>query len=365
MFETYKGLTFLHPELFVCGTVCMVAAVIMCASGYSLRKSMRAVYGEAKLIEAHSPPLSLRREVYLCSAWVLILACLCIAAAAPVVESGATRVAAGTVEVVVVSDVSRSMAAEEHRAFMPPREGVSADLVPGPYGSRLDYVKLNIVSHIMPALNGNRLGVVTYSGLGFIQSELTEDFSALRWILRHWMPIGGAPGDGSDFASGITQALSLFNPDDSRTRVIVLFSDGGFTGSEESMQQAVADLRRLNVRLIVVGVGGNQPAPIPQYSRSGESLGYLQREGQTVLTAFEEPALERLRTLADAQYIRLAPGETLSIDWASELGGSRVEIGQRHLFVFPLLAALFIVFLLACLGLFNVRDVHQLRKERL
>lgn len=358
------GITFLAPQYLGAGLVAVLLSALFLHAGYRARKAARASYGEPLLVDRHSRPLNVRKELIVSCNYALVIMLLSLTAAAPVMQGTAVKARAGAVDVVVVSDVSRSMASEEYRPFMPGRQGVPAQQVAGAYGSRLDFVKHMIESRIMPAVSDNRLGIITYSGLGFTQAELTYDHASLRWILRHWMPVGGAPGNGSDFASGIREALLLFGnpaaqPDaEERERVIVLFSDGGFTGNQNDLRQIVSALASRRVRLVIVGVGGNQPSPIPQYSPSGEMRGNLMRDGQTVLTHFEEEPLLALRVLANGEYIRLAPGDTLNIEWARVLSGERVEIGERHLFIFPLLAAL------ALLGLLQMRGVFLREKPR-
>jgi Ca-activated chloride channel family protein len=329
--------------------------------GYRARIAARASYGEARLVDRHSPPLNLRREVLYLSGYTATMLLLGLAAAGPVMQGSPLSVSAGAVDVVVVTDVSPSMASEEYRSFMPSRDGLEPSQVRGAYGSRLDFVKHTIESRIMSALSNNRLGIVTYSGLGFTQAELTHDHPSLRWILRHWMPIGGAPGNGSDFASGLNEALMLFG-DEARERVIVLFSDGGFTGSRDDLRQVVAELQRRGVRLVTVGVGGDEPSPIPQYSPLGELRGNLLRNGQPVLTHFEEEPLLALRAATNGEYIRMAPGDALNIRWANVLAGERVEMGVRHLFAFPLSAALFLLCLLQMRGIF--RKTESMKENR-
>jgi len=356
------GITLLEPGALAAGLAAIVLSAAAWMAGYRWRKRARAAYGEARLIDRFSDKLSPRRETFFFCGYALAVAFISLAASSPVMDGAAVRVRAGSTEVVVVTDVSLSMASEEYRPFMPAREGVRAQDVAGRYGSRLDFVKLAIDARILPALASNRLGIVTYSGLGFTQAELTHDHASLRWILRHWMPIGGAPGNGSDFASGLMEAVRLFSSADEaaespsaaeaeRSRVIVLFSDGGFTGSAQELSDAIAALARHRVRLIIVGVGGDQPSTIPAYSPSGELRGNLMRNGQPVLTHFDERPLLALQDASGGEYFRLAPGEELSIEWASMLAGERVEIAQRHLYIFPLSAALF---LLACLQMRGV-----------
>lgn len=359
------GITLQSPWLIGAALAAIGLAAAFWWVGYRARVSARASYGEPRLLDRYSKPLNRGAEIFLFFGYASVLLLLGIAAAEPVLEGRPINARAGSVEVVVVTDVSRSMASEEYRSFMPDRNGLAASQVPGAYGSRLDFVKYAIESRIMPSLSNNRLGIVTYSGLGFTQAELTYDHPSLRWILRHWMPIGGAPGNGSDYASGLMEALELFNdapaddPSQARERVIVLFSDGGFTGDADYLRRVVSELGRRRVRLVIVGVGGAQPSAIPLYSASGELQGNLMRNGQPVLTHFEEERLLALSAATNSEYIRLAPGDSLNISWANVLAGDRVETGVRHLFAFPLGAALVLLSLLQMRGIFRMTDANK------
>ncbi|PZM85915.1 MAG: hypothetical protein DKT66_00475 [Candidatus Melainabacteria bacterium] len=378
------GITFQTP-LFIGGAFLLsVLASFFWWLGFRARKAARAAYGEAGLVNRHSRPLNLRMEMLHLCGYTAVILLLGLAAAGPVKQGSPVSVSAGAVDVVVVTDVSPSMASEEYRSFMPVRDGLEPSRVPGAYGSRLDFVKHTIESRIMSALSNNRMGIVTYSGLGFTQAELTHDHPSLRWILRHWMPIGGAPGNGSDFASGLREALMLFGDETpnsaaqsretrgqlggnrgerrDRERVIVLFSDGGFTGSGDDLRQVIAELARGRVRLVIVGVGGDEASPIPQYSPAGELRGNLLRNGQPVLTHFEEEHLLALRAATNGEYIRIMPGDALNIRWANLLAGERVEIGVRHLFAYPLSAALFLLCLLQMRGIF--RKSESMKENR-
>lgn len=378
------GITFQTPLFIGAAGILSLLAASFWWVGYRARIAARASYGEARLVDRHSSPLDLRTEVLYLSGYTASMLLLGLAAAGPVMQGSPLSVSAGTIDVVVVTDVSPSMASEEYRSFMPSRDGLEPSQVLGAYGSRLDFVKHTIEARIMSALSNNRLGIVTYSGLGFTQAELTHDHPLLRWILRHWMPIGGAPGNGSDFASGIREALTLFGDEApnsaaqtrergeelggnrgerrDRERVIVLFSDGGFTGSRNDLRQVVAELERRRVRLVIVGVGSDEPSPIPQYSPLGELRGNLLRNGQPVLTHFEEGPLLALRVVTNGEYIRMAPGDALDIRWANVLAGERVEMGVRHLFAFPLSAALFLLCLLQMRGIF--RKTESMKENR-
>ena len=91
------------------------------------------------------------------------------ALADPRLPYGAPRLRAGSLDVVMIIDVSKSMGAEDYHP-----------------DSRLNKVR-EIILEMLPQLRGNRVGFVTFAGNSFRQAELSEDFTALEFILKHWV----------------------------------------------------------------------------------------------------------------------------------------------------------------------------------
>ncbi|NJL72556.1 MAG: VWA domain-containing protein [Candidatus Competibacteraceae bacterium] len=225
----------------------------------------------------------------------------------------------GSMKLIAVVDVSPSMAAEDYRGVMPPKEiikdcqtvlqTIPADKVVGPYGSRLDMAKYVIRKQIMPTLERNKIGIINYTGQGFVQAELTDDYCALYWMMTKRMGINQAPGGGSDYAEGLKTALDLFKsePPSQHQKVILLFTDGGFTGDQANLTKVLNDIRQEGIKIIVVGVGASSPVPIPKYSSDGQVTGYVEQEGKVVQTAIDEAALQTLVGQTGGDYIRLDP----------------------------------------------------------
>jgi len=256
-------------------------------------------------------------------------------------------------------DVSWSMAAEDYRPIMNAPDGTPGSAVSGPWGSRIDMSKYIIVQRMMPALQGNQIGLVTYMGNGFQQPPLTDDYTALRFVLKNWVKDGSAPGGGSDIASGLTEALDTFKADEDpkKDKVIVLFSDGGYTGEPGPLQEAIQKLNEQHVRVIVVGMGGNTPIPIPLYERNGQPKGYRMKDEQVIMTAVEEAQLQSIASATSGEYIHLADPNDVKVQWASTLAGSKAEPHETHIYQYPLIAALVMLLLLSFRGFARNRDV--------
>jgi hypothetical protein len=242
---------------------------------------------------------------------------------------------------------------------MPPKDGIEPQLVPGPYGTRLDMVKLVIQREVLPAVEGNEFEIVLYtrSSVSFPDFP-TDDMPSLQWIFRNWVKIGNAPGGGSDYVEGLKEAVESFkrSPNQNMERVIVLFSDGGLSGSpedvaksKEELAKLIPEIRRLNIRLIIVGVGTPENSPIPEYSASGEMTGYKKiAEGQS--TALVESNLTSLASQTDGQYILLAADAKLNINWAATIAGSKAEQRENPIYVYPVALALLLILLLSLRG---------------
>lgn len=354
-------LHFLRPHYLTYLWAIVPAVLALWYLGFELRRRARLAFGEAKLVDRTTRPMKLAGEAAVAILWVAAIVLLVASASGPVSKSLPTNVKAGSLQVVAVVDVSKSMAAEEYRPFMPAKGGYAPDMVPGPYGSRLDYVKHILQNQVMPAITGNQLGVVTYTGQGFEQVPLTDDWTSSKWVMNNWMKVGNAPGGGSDYAEGLSMALKMFDRDQiaGREKVILLFTDGGFTGDKKALAETLALVNEKKVRLIVIGVGTPAPSPIPVYNATGQLTGYFKIEDKVVMTGRDDAELGSLVSQSGAEYIPLdldGDGQ-LHISWASTLGGSKAEIKEDPVFQYPLGMAIVILFGLFMRGLLPRRSL--------
>lgn len=351
------NMQFVHAEYLLALGVVLPAVFLIAWAGFRAKLAARRQYGETRLVDRYTKRVTLAKHLVGSMLWAGTAALLVVAASGPTLPETPDQVRAGTMQVIVVMDVSKSSGAEDYRGKMPgsPPGSTVAD---GPSGSRVDMTKYQILQ-IMQAISGNELGVVTYQGEGFAQSDLTSDFTALRFVVKSFVRVGGAPGGGSDFARGLRTALDAFKRDEApnKQRVIVMFSDGGFTGDAAELQQVLSDIEKAGIKLVIVGVGGTTPTPIPQYD-GNVFRSYLQQKGNVVTTTIDEAPLRQLSAATGAEYHYLAPGQTdLNIRWANTLGGSRTEPRVAHIYAYFLGVALLLLIVLSLSGLSRKRDV--------
>lgn len=349
-----ESLHLARPDVLMWLLAVIPATIAFWYFGFRMRKAARDKFGEERLVDRITPPLTLKSELAVLAGWLSVVGLLVFAAAGPVAPAAPTTAKSGTLQVIAVTDVSQSMRAEDYRGAMPDKDGLAPQLVPGPYGTRLDMVKIVIQKEVLPAVQGNEFEIILYMGNSTSYPDFpTDDFQVLKWIFENWVRIGNAPGGGSDFVEGLKEAVASFkrSPNQNMERVIVLFSDGGYTGTPEELQKVIEEIRKLDIRLVIVGVGTPENVPIPEYSASGELTGYKKlKEGQS--TALQEQNLIALRDAVGdkAEYVLLGPDAKLNINWARTLAGSKVEQRENPLDGYVVLAALALLLVLSLRG---------------
>lgn len=207
-----------------------------------------------------------------------------LALADPRLPAGTARLRTGALDVLLLVDVSKSMAAEDY----------------GPL-SRLEKAG-EIARDLLTELQGNRVGIVTFAGTSFRQAELTEDVEALRFIVTHWLSIDSVGLGGSNLTKAIETGVAMFPEDSSREKLLILLSDGG---EQENLTEVLAKTTRRGIRVMALGLGSLHPSKIPQYDAQKKFTGYLKINEQIVTTRLNEDTLRQIAQATQGIYHRI------------------------------------------------------------
>lgn len=326
------------------------AAAVTLLWFFSVHLSARTVqeYGEPALIEAFSEtPTRFDRLLSLTMLNLLSL-CLVVAAAGPYEAVAPVTIPAGSVRLVMVFDASRSAAVEDLRLSNVMFGGRECSLVVGPCGSRIDVAKDILLQQIMPAIDGNALGLVTFAQRGKIQSYLNYDFSPVRDMLTtlDWIRVDAGLGYTSHIEEGLKAAQKILDKTEAGQGVediIILATDGGFDGRDSALTAQLNAMRDKHRRLIVLGIGNPARSPIPLYDENGASIGQFKSDGKVVTIGRDDEFLKKLAKRAGGTYIPVTPGQSLGISWPAALTGERVVYQNHTLHDRPLLLAMILL----------------------
>jgi Ca-activated chloride channel family protein len=205
-------------------------------------------------------------------------------------RAGRTEVTTHTraLSLVFAIDISRSMLAE--------------DVAP----SRLQRASRE-ARRLIQDLEGDRLGLIAFSGRSYILAPLTVDGGAIRMYLDALDPDLASEG-GTNLSAVLAQGTELLGAaTDAADRVLVVFTDGE---AHDTLPEAVTHaeaLKEAGVRLIVVAEGRALPTRIPIRDSSGTLMEYKQDEnGNVVRTQRRDDVL---RAVVDAAEGTLVPNE--------------------------------------------------------
>ena len=318
-------LGFLNTHAFwtILGLPFVVGAVLW---GWHRREAILRELGRMDLLIQFSRfPLGCK-PIYQVLPTALCFGLLVFSMARPVLHGHSREIPKGSLDVVAVLDVSKSMSAEDC----------------GPGGSRFEMAKATLLQSL-PDLVGNRLGLVTFAGKSFPQAELTDDLEALTFVVKNWVTVDSAPSQGSNIGMALSEAIGLFE-DNKRKRVILFFSDGGHV-RPENLDGILTEIAAKGITILSVGVGSKEGAKIPVYEE-GRIKEWFKIDGNEVETRLNEDILREISLGTRGKYIHLMSGKKLVRALRDPVVmGKKALAGGREIFQLPLGLAIGIFFL--------------------
>jgi Ca-activated chloride channel homolog len=209
------------------------------------------------------------------------VAALAVALARPMIFRRAEPLELQGIPYLVALDASRSMLARD----VPPSRWAAAT---------------NALDRFLSKSKGDRVGLVTFAGVAYLNAPLTFDTYALRSML-HYLDPNSIEDAGSSLASAIERASRYFESNHVDRRLLLVISDGeDLAGSPLEVARRAA--RKTGLKICTVGVGTATGAKVPldRYGRASRNA-----FGQEVLTRLNESNLERLAAITDGQYFRI------------------------------------------------------------
>jgi Ca-activated chloride channel family protein len=293
------------------------------------RKRALAQFGDLALVQKLSASLNRRARVTKSALAVSSIAFLVLALARPQFGTRVETVRSQGQDVMVALDVSRSMLAE--------------DVAP----NRLERARLEIM-RILQRLDGDRIGFVAFAGNAFVQSPLTVDYGAAALFLNAMSP-DLIPLQGTNLGEALTVALDAFEEGTRGSRVLIVVTDG--EDHEGEIEDALKRALEEGVQIHTVGIGSLDGVPIPDFSASGERLGFIRdEEGSVVTTRLDESTLERVAEASGGRYFpALGSGANLDPLIEEITGGEGRELEAREITRFDEQFQIFLGFALVLL----------------
>lgn len=233
-----------------------------------------------------APERSPRRQRGRLVLWLAAIALLPVALARPQWGFRWEDVKRRGLDILVVLDTSRSMAAQ--------------DIKP----NRLQRAKWG-VRDLVGRLHGDRVGLIAFAGSSYAACPLTIDYPAFAAMLED-VYVGFVPRGGTAIAQALKTAVSSFEAGGVADRAIVLVTDG--EDLEGDPLALIPELKEKNIRVYAVGIGSPEGELIPDEGE-GRAGFFKDRQGNVVKTALREDVLRRVALDTGGAYVRATPGD--------------------------------------------------------
>lgn len=239
------------------------------------------------------------------------------------------------IDLVIALDGSGSMAAEDFR----PRNRFA--------------VARDLISEFIARRGNDRIGIVTFGSRAATRVPITFDHDMARRILEEARI--GDNGDGTAIGHAIATGVNRLRSSESRSRVLILVTDGVNNSGSIDPVAAAALAMRFGIRIYTIGVGSRGEVPIPVKVQN-RFTGEIETVYHVIRADLDEPMLSAIASETGGRYFRAVDQNTLESVLATidQLEKSRLTAPKRRIiderYRAPLAAGFFAIFLAVFLG---------------
>lgn len=235
---------------------------------------------------------------FLRAVFLISLALLAIAMARPQLGKSLTQVEASGIDIMLALDVSGSMLTKDFT-------------IGGEQATRIDAIR-EVTRKFIEGRPNDRIGIIAFAGRPYVVSPMTLDHD---WLLKNLDRLKiGLVEDGTAIGSGISAAANRLNDKRSKSRVIVLLTDGENNTGKIPPNTAAEAIKALKIHFYAIGAGINGIAPTPVFNpQNGKPItdmfGNIMYQNQRV--HFNEAGLKEVAKIADGQFYRATDTKSL------------------------------------------------------
>jgi Ca-activated chloride channel family protein len=217
------------------------------------------------------------------------MASLLIALARPQWSKTTDHIQASGIDIMIVLDVSGSMATEDY-------------VISGEHASRLEAVK-QVTQQFIEGRPNDRIGIVAFAGRPYLVSPITLDHD---WLIKNLDRIQlGLVEDGTAIGSALASAASRLKNREAKSKLILLLTDGANNAGKVMPLTAAEAAKALGIRIYTIGAGSNGPVTVPMRDAFGRVV------MQKVTFDFDEKLLQEIAKIGDGKYFRAADAASL------------------------------------------------------
>lgn len=226
------------------------------------------------------------------------LALFGLAMARPQLGKSLSQVEASGIDIMLALDVSGSMLTKDFT-------------IGGEQATRVDAIR-EVTRKFIEGRPNDRIGIIAFAGRPYVVSPMTLDHD---WLTKNLDRLKiGLIEDGTAIGSGIAAAANRLNDKRSKSRVIVLLTDGENNTGKIPPNTAAEAIKALKIHFYAIGAGINGIAPTPVFNPQNgkpvtDMFGNIMYQNQRV--HFNEEGLKEVAKIADGKFYRATDTKSL------------------------------------------------------
>jgi len=217
------------------------------------------LYSSVRLLTGLTHARRSRAGAFLAALRWLVLTVFIVALAQPRLMKSHTEVKASGIDIVCALDLSGSMTTPDY-------------VINGRQISRINMAK-PVLKQFIEGRPNDRIGLVVFAAQAFIAAPMTLDHDYLLETVDR-LGIGSINSDATAIGDGITTALNRLRELKSKSRIIVLMTDGANNSGKIDPITATEAAQALGVKIYTIGLGNREIV-----QQMGLPPGYLPDEG--------------------------------------------------------------------------------------
>jgi len=249
------------------------------------------VYSSVSLVKGITELRRSRAGAVLANLRWIALALLIVGMARPQIAGGQAPLKASGVDIAVALDLSGSMIAEDFQ-------------LRGQQVNRLAIAK-DTLRTFVENRPSDRIGLVVFGTEAYVAAPPTLDHDFLRRVMDR-IELGTINGEQTAIGSGLATAVNRLRGLQSKSRIVILLTDGQSNAGKISPLTAAEAAAALGVKVYTIGVGTRGLAPVP---RGTDAFG-RKVYGQAAVD-IDEDTLRKIAAMTGGKYYRADSTETL------------------------------------------------------
>jgi Ca-activated chloride channel family protein len=232
------------------------------------------LYSSVNLVEGLTGLRRSRAGAFLAALRWLALAAFIVALAQPRLAKNTTEVKASGIDIVVALDLSGSMQSGDY-------------IENGNQKSRFNMAK-DVLEKFVKERPDDRIGLVVFAAQAFIASPMTLDHDYLFDNIDR-LEIGTINQDSTAIGDGLTTALNRIRNLKSKSKIIVLMTDGANNSGKIDPITATEAAQALGVKIYTIGLGNRE---------------YVERMGYPDSYLPDEETLQKIAQMTGGKFYR-------------------------------------------------------------